>query len=107
MGYYINLPGRNRSYDGCERVKRRKARESLREAVKCKRIHRPDVCEECGLPGIVEGHHENYNQPYNVEWLCDGCHTLRHCGERQIRDPRTDAIDLYNGWIIPQSDEDY
>lgn len=35
-------------------------------------------CEECGNNKKVEAHHENYNNPYRIKWLCRRCHKRFH-----------------------------
>jgi hypothetical protein len=27
-------------------------------------------CEKCGTKELVEAHHPNYNEPFNIMWLC-------------------------------------
>ena len=47
---------------------------------------RPDVCDECGGPGVqykdgrasIQAHHCDYNKPLDVVWLCKGCHHEWH-----------------------------
>jgi len=34
-------------------------------------------CERCGEIN-VEGHHEDYDKPYELMWLCKKCHMERH-----------------------------
>lgn len=34
-------------------------------------------CERCGEEKSV-AHHENYDEPLNVTWLCQPCHMQRH-----------------------------
>lgn len=41
-------------------------------------------CEKCGATK-THGHHEDYSQPLNVQWLCDPCHKARH---REINEER-------------------
>lgn len=41
-------------------------------------LRRPDRCSECGQEARVDGHHEDYDKPYEVEWLCRSCHMKRH-----------------------------
>lgn len=40
-------------------------------------------CEVCGELK-VEGHHDNYNEPYKVRWLCKKCHTEWHKHNKPI-----------------------
>jgi hypothetical protein len=35
-------------------------------------------CEYCGREDNVHGHHDNYDEPLNVMWLCPICHRKRH-----------------------------
>lgn len=39
---------------------------------------RSEYCQDCGVMCKTEGHHENYNEPKNVLWLCRKCHKIRH-----------------------------
>ena len=34
-------------------------------------------CERCGSENSM-GHHESYNRPLDVTWLCQPCHKARH-----------------------------
>lgn len=42
------------------------------------RIGRPDRCEQCHKRCRPDGHHEDYQKPGEVRWLCRSCHMLRH-----------------------------
>lgn len=41
-------------------------------------IIRPLKCEKCNLEKQLQAHHEDYNKPLDVVWLCIECHFNRH-----------------------------
>ena len=44
------------------------------------KIVKSDTCEICGQPH-TEAHHEDYNRPLEVNWLCRKCHLELHQGK--------------------------
>jgi hypothetical protein len=66
-------------------VERRKhnARNALYAAVVKGDVERPNRCQGCGILGPVHGHHEDYEKPLDVVWLCRPCHAKRHDGYRK------------------------
>jgi len=56
------------------------ARVKLYHAVKSGKIIKPTTCQRCGGSGKIYGHHEDYDNPLNVWWLCKCCHQRRHRG---------------------------
>lgn len=49
------------------------------KGVKSGALVRPDTCEECGIAGRkIHAHHEDYNRPLDVRWLCRSCHNRWH-----------------------------
>lgn len=53
-----------------------KARNKLQYAVRAGKIKR-QPCLLCGDPK-AQAHHPDYSKPYEVIWLCRGCHTSNH-----------------------------
>lgn len=41
-------------------------------------------CEECGREDMVHAHHENYDEPLKVRWLCPKHHSERHKEMRRL-----------------------
>jgi hypothetical protein len=54
------------------------AQRAVQNAVKRGSLVRPERCEDCGLPGALHGHHEDYSRKLDVQWLCASCHRRRH-----------------------------
>jgi hypothetical protein len=57
---------------------RRRAHVLVANALKWGEIARPNACEQCGEVRVVMAHHEDYQAPLKVLWLCDSCHRRRH-----------------------------
>lgn len=56
-----------------------KARSLANRAVDLGFLSRPDYCSECGGKGWgIHAHHEDYNKPLEVIWLCTDCHGKKH-----------------------------
>ena len=52
-----------------------KASAAVRRAVASGRIVKPTACSECGKCGLIHGHHDDYEKPLVVRWLCPMCHS--------------------------------
>lgn len=54
----------------------------VKDALRRGALSRPAKCENCGTdPGLmknkkskIQAHHEDYNKPFDVKWLCVKCH---------------------------------
>lgn len=57
---------------------RYKANNLLSNSIRLRTIIRPSVCSRCGIICKPDGHHEDYNKPLDVVWLCKPCHMKRH-----------------------------
>ena len=52
-----------------------KAHTAVNNAVRDGRLIKPEICSSCKKPATqIEGHHEDYNKPLEITWLCASCH---------------------------------
>lgn len=56
----------------------------LQSAVASGKVIKPTKCCVCGNEGRVNGHHEDYNKPLEVVWLCNSCHKRVHNGSLKL-----------------------
>jgi len=62
-----------------ENVIKRAASTIVGNAVRDGKIIKPLNCEGCNsTPSRLHGHHDDYNYPMTVRWLCSKCHTAWH-----------------------------
>jgi len=66
--------GRNRD------KKKQLAHSMVMLAVRSGELIRPEICTDCKNPNKIEGHHNDYNKPLEVIWLCNRCHRKLHTG---------------------------
>ena len=59
-------------------VDRYEAKVKVGNAVRAGKLIRPEQCSECSSTHRIEAHHDDYNQPLNVRWLCSKCHKQWH-----------------------------
>jgi len=52
---------------------------SIGNAVRDKKITKPTLCSKCSKkPKRLHGHHDDYDRPLDVRWLCPACHISWH-----------------------------
>jgi hypothetical protein len=56
-------------------------RQATRDAIRRGVIKVPDYCAECGAKTKLDCHHQEYDDPIDVVFLCATCHDKRH-GQR-------------------------
>jgi len=64
-----------------------RARYHTTKAIKSGTLVRPDRCDKCDIPCRPDGHHTDYLQPLNIEWLCKKCHNLINAQKRKEKLP--------------------
>lgn len=47
-------------------------------AIKRGLIPKGESCERCGTTELLHAHHEDYDKPLAINWLCRTCHGVRH-----------------------------
>lgn len=74
--YRTNKKKTNRSYR-LRKMKQCKAYKMVYAAVKCGDLIKKPCCI-CGRNDFVCAHHEDYNKPLDVKWICCYCHNDLH-----------------------------
>lgn len=62
--------------------------QKVRWAVKSGTLEKPECCEACDSTTNIVGHHEDYDKPLEVLWLCRRCHGMLHRSNERIKDGR-------------------
>lgn len=55
-----------------------RARDVLNNAVKSGKIKAPSNCIVCSKRRKLHGHHDDYDNPLEVRWMCQKCHDTEH-----------------------------
>ena len=50
----------------------------VRHAVETGELSKPLFCCICGRRGRINGHHDDYDKPFDVLWVCSSCHKKIH-----------------------------
>lgn len=58
--------------------KKYKAHSIVNEALKTGKLKKPNKCSNCNQEKNVQAHHEDYNKPLEIIWLCVSCHSQLH-----------------------------
>jgi len=88
----IQPDGYKRACRACGRARNRRrllkdphkfaARTLLGNRVRAGKLPKPKHCSLCGQSGeFIDGHHEDYDKPLEVIWVCRRCHGLINRGE--------------------------
>lgn len=97
----------NHFYRGGARADAR-AGKILDNAIRYGKLHNPEKCSECGScerfkdgRTAIQGHHDDYNKPLDVRWLCQQCHHEWHKNNEPIKftgEPElTEDVDILFG----------
>jgi len=93
----------NHFYRGGARADAR-SNDILDNALRYGKLHNPETCGTCGSTDrfrdgrtAIQGHHDDYNKPLEVRWLCQPCHHDWHKHNKPIP---------YNGEPEPTEDID-
>jgi hypothetical protein len=62
------------------------AQQKCRRAIKQGILSRPDKCSKCEILCKPDAHHEEYNKPLEVIWICKKCHIEIHHGHKFHRE---------------------
>lgn len=59
------------------------AHRAVDTAVRSGRLVRPSACQRCACSCVPHGHHADYSNPLDVEWLCRACHRVADAERRE------------------------
>lgn len=67
--------------------KKYKAHNYVNNNIRSGKLVAPDCCEECGSGFALEGHHDDYDKPEQIRWLCALCHKRWHAEHGEALNP--------------------
>jgi hypothetical protein len=73
-GHPVQTPRHHSPVDPAKYV----ARYMTKAAIRSGRLVRPGACDVCGLACRPDSHHDDYNRPLEIRWLCESCHKKVH-----------------------------
>jgi len=62
---------------------KRKAHQLISDAIRNGKLHK-ESCSQCSNK-TAEAYHEDYNKPFEIIWLCKGCHMKLHADKNTGR----------------------
>ena len=54
-----------------------KAHNKVQNAIRHGKLTKPEKCEWCGQRDNLQATHDDYSKPFDVEWLCPKCHSIK------------------------------
>lgn len=66
------------------RTAKQRAYRLTRDAIAAGFLVRPAQCQQCQRVAKIQAHHEDYDKPLDVMWLCQRCHSGRHAELRRL-----------------------
>ena len=88
--YHMTL---ERSIMDQSKLYKRRARSAVAYALKSGKLTKPDHCSICGCKSdVIQAHHESYDKPLEVMWLCFKCHRSLHGDNRALNDEQIKMI---------------
>lgn len=79
-----------------ELVMRFRATSAYQAALRKGVLIRGTSCSECGSTENIHGHHDLYENPLDVVWLCLKCHRKRH--RNQKLGTKNDVRGYWDNW---------
>lgn len=72
---------------------KRRAWSAVARALKSGKLTKPDCCSVCGCKSdVIQAHHDSYDRPLEVTWLCLKCHRSLHDDNRALNDEQVEMI---------------
>lgn len=65
---------------GKNHLKERAISKRIRRLIKVGKLDKPLNCSMCGKAGRINAHHDDYNIPFEIRWVCSSCHKKIHLG---------------------------
>jgi hypothetical protein len=78
---------------------RKNVRAAVTTAIAARLLTRPSQCSACHSTGTIEGHHDDYSKPLEVQWLCKRCHANADRA-RRLRDGQRPAGDDFAAFLL-------